>query len=119
MTIVFLLKNFTLGSLVFPKNSAPLYTLRVEGSLANKSLSYCQKIKNFFDHAILDKAMTQKLTPMMQQWQQCKEQAGDCLLLFRLGEFYEAFFDDALVLAQNLDITLTQRQSSHERHPSS
>lgn len=111
MTIVFLLKNFTLGSLVFPKNSAPLYTLRVEGSLANKSLSYYQKIKSFFDCAILDKAMTQKLTPMMQQWQQCKEQAGDCLLLFRLGEFYEAFFDDALVLAQNLDITLTQRQN--------
>lgn len=51
-----------------------------------------------------------KLTPMMQQWKQCKEQAGDSLLLFRLGDFYEAFYEDAVTLAQNLDIALTQRQ---------
>lgn len=53
---------------------------------------------------------TPKLTPMMQQWQHCKEQAGDALLLFRMGDFYEAFYEDAVSLSQNLDITLTQRQ---------
>ena len=104
------LKNFSHKSLIFPKNEAPLYTLRFEGSLANKP-RYLTASKLFQVHTILDRAMTQKLTPMMQQWHQCKEQAGDCLLLFRLGEFYEAFFDDAFILAQNLDITLTQRQN--------
>jgi DNA mismatch repair protein MutS len=49
-------------------------------------------------------------TPMMQQWQACKERAGDALLLFRLGDFYEAFYEDAHLLAQELDLTLTQRQ---------
>jgi DNA mismatch repair protein MutS len=49
-------------------------------------------------------------TPMMVQWQACKAQAQGALLLFRLGDFYEAFEDDALVLSRELDITLTKRQ---------
>lgn len=53
---------------------------------------------------------SKKTTPMMKQWHQCKEKAGESLLLFRMGDFYEAFYDDAIVLSQNLDITLTQRQ---------
>ncbi len=52
----------------------------------------------------------QKLTPMMQQWHACKERAGTSVLLFRMGEFYEAFYDDALLLAKELDLTLTKRQ---------
>lgn len=51
-----------------------------------------------------------KLTPMMEQWKQCKEKAGDALLLFRLGDFYEAFYEDASLLANAVDLTLTQRQ---------
>ena len=51
-----------------------------------------------------------KLTPMMEQWQRCKEKAGDALLLFRLGDFYEAFYEDAKLLANAVDLTLTQRQ---------
>lgn len=51
-----------------------------------------------------------KLTPMMEQWQRCKEKAGNALLLFRLGDFYEAFYEDAKLLANALDLTLTQRQ---------
>lgn len=51
-----------------------------------------------------------KLTPMMEQWRQCKEKAGDALLLFRLGDFYEAFYEDASLLANAVDLTLTQRQ---------
>jgi len=49
-------------------------------------------------------------SPMMIQWHACKKQAGDALLLFRLGDFYEAFYDDALTLARDLDLTLTKRQ---------
>lgn len=49
-------------------------------------------------------------TPMMKQWQDCKKEAGDSLLLFRLGDFYEAFYEDAELLANTLMITLTKRQ---------
>ncbi len=51
-----------------------------------------------------------KTTPMMAQWQACKEAAKDSLLLFRMGDFYEAFHDDASVIARELDLTLTKRQ---------
>lgn len=48
-------------------------------------------------------------TPMMQQYMQIKAEYPDCLLLFRLGDFYELFLDDALVGARILDIVLTKR----------
>ncbi len=54
--------------------------------------------------------MDQKITPMMQQWHDCKKQAHESLLLFRLGDFYEAFYEDAKLLSEELDLTLTQRQ---------
>jgi DNA mismatch repair protein MutS len=47
---------------------------------------------------------------MMAQWQSCKTQAKDALLLFRLGDFYEAFYDDAKLISKQLGLTLTQRQ---------
>lgn len=50
-----------------------------------------------------------KLSPMMVQWEGCKKQAGNALLLFRLGDFYEAFFEDAEILAKELQLTLTKR----------
>jgi DNA mismatch repair protein MutS len=50
-----------------------------------------------------------KLSPMMVQWQSCKEVAGDAVLLFRLGDFYEAFHEDATILSKELDLTLTKR----------
>lgn len=46
----------------------------------------------------------------MEQWHQCKQKGGDALLLFRLGDFYEAFYDDAAILASELELTLTARQ---------
>src|SRR5258707_808885 len=52
------------------------------------------------------------LTPMMQQWQECKNQAKGAILFFRLGDFYEAFEDDAKLLARELELTLTQRQDT-------
>lgn len=53
-----------------------------------------------------------KISPMMVQWHACKEAAGDAILLFRLGDFYEAFYDDAAKLAKELDLTLTKRQET-------
>ncbi len=54
--------------------------------------------------------MSESLTPMMQQYQRIKREIPpDALLLFRLGDFYEMFFDDAKVTAQLLNLTLTQR----------
>lgn len=46
----------------------------------------------------------------MAQWHACKEKAMGALLLFRLGDFYEAFYEDAELLARELDLTLTKRQ---------
>ncbi|MDQ3015053.1 MAG: DNA mismatch repair protein MutS [bacterium] len=48
-------------------------------------------------------------TPMMQQYAAIKQEYQDCLLFFRLGDFYELFLDDALVGAKVLDIVLTRR----------
>ena len=48
-------------------------------------------------------------TPMMQQYISIKRQYPDCLLFYRLGDFYELFLDDALIGAKALDITLTRR----------
>lgn len=50
-----------------------------------------------------------KLTPVMQQYVSMKEENPDALLMFRLGDFYEAFFDDAKIISQNLGLVLTQR----------
>jgi len=48
-------------------------------------------------------------TPMMAQYLALKEQAADCLLFYRMGDFFELFFDDARVASQVLDIALTSR----------
>lgn len=46
----------------------------------------------------------------MAQWHACKKKAASCILFFRLGDFYEAFYDDAILIAKELDLTLTKRQ---------
>lgn len=50
-----------------------------------------------------------ELSPMMQNYLQTKEQYKDCILFYRLGDFYEMFFDDAIVASRELEITLTGR----------
>jgi DNA mismatch repair protein MutS len=52
-------------------------------------------------------------TPMMQQYLKLKAQHADMLLFYRMGDFYELFFDDAVRVAKLLDITLTQRGASN------
>lgn len=51
-----------------------------------------------------------KVSPMMVQWQACKVQSKSAILFFRLGDFYEAFYEDAELIAKELELTLTQRQ---------
>src|ERR1041385_8576821 len=52
----------------------------------------------------------QDLTPMMRQYHAVKQETPDALLLFRLGDFYELFFEDAVTASRELEITLTARQ---------
>ncbi|MGN6593378.1 MAG: DNA mismatch repair protein MutS, partial [Terriglobales bacterium] len=54
-------------------------------------------------------AETDAQTPLMRQYQQAKRQHPEALLLFRLGDFYELFYDDAVTAARALQITLTSR----------
>ena len=58
------------------------------------------------------------LTPMMQQYMETKKQYQDCILFYRLGDFYEMFFDDALTASRELEITLTGKACGlEERAP--
>lgn len=50
-----------------------------------------------------------KLTPVMQQYMDMKSENPDALLMFRLGDFYESFFEDAKIISQNLGLVLTAR----------
>ena len=54
------------------------------------------------------------MTPMMRQYQKIKDQHKDCILFFRLGDFYEMFDDDARLASRELDLTLTTRDRSKE-----
>lgn len=55
-----------------------------------------------------------KLTPMMQQYTNIKESHPDKILFYRLGDFYEMFFDDAILASRELEITLTGRDCGQE-----
>ncbi len=58
------------------------------------------------------------LTPMMQQYMEVKSKYKDCILFYRLGDFYEMFFDDALTASRELELTLTGRDCGlRERAP--
>ena len=56
-----------------------------------------------------EKEENQKLTPMMRQYKEIKDKYNDSILLFRMGDFYEVFFDDAKVVSDILGLTLTKR----------
>ena len=55
-----------------------------------------------------------KLSPMMQQYMEIKEQYQDCILFFRLGDFYEMFFEDAKLASKELELTLTGKACGQE-----
>ncbi len=53
-----------------------------------------------------------ELTPLMSQYREIKTQYGDCILLFRVGDFYETFYEDAVDVASTLNIALTTRDKN-------
>lgn len=59
-----------------------------------------------------------ELSPMMQHYMKTKEEYPDCILFYRLGDFYEMFFDDALIVSKELELTLTGKSCGlEERAP--
>lgn len=63
-----------------------------------------------------------EMTPMMQQYMETKRQYADCILFYRLGDFYEMFFEDALTVSKELELTLTGKncgmeERAHVRRP--
>ena len=54
------------------------------------------------------------LTPMMQQYVEVKEKYKDCILFYRIGDFYEMFFEDAITASKVLEITLTGKDCGQE-----
>ena len=58
--------------------------------------------------------MTEQFSPMMQEYFNTKEQYKDCILFYRLGDFYEMFFDDAILASRELEITLAGRACGGE-----
>lgn len=59
-----------------------------------------------------------ELTPMMQQYMKTKEEYKDCILFYRLGDFYEMFFEDAKIVSRELELTLTGKNCGlEERAP--
>ena len=55
-----------------------------------------------------------EFTPMMQQYLQTKEEYKDCILFYRLGDFYEMFFEDAELVSKELELTLTGKNCGME-----
>ena len=59
-----------------------------------------------------------ELSPMMQHYLKTKEEYPDCILFYRLGDFYEMFFDDAITVSRELELTLTGKACGlEERAP--
>ncbi|MCX8166262.1 MAG: DNA mismatch repair protein MutS [Candidatus Micrarchaeota archaeon] len=66
---------------------------------------------------ISDNINESNLTPAVLQYLKIKKKHNDCLVLFRMGDFYEAFFDDAKTLAQDLNIVLTSKGKGEKKVP--
>jgi DNA mismatch repair protein MutS len=58
--------------------------------------------------------MTVQYTPAMQQYVNIKKDHPDCLLFFRIGDFYETFFEDAKIAAKILDLLITSKNKNAE-----
>ena len=56
----------------------------------------------------------EKLSPMMKQYLEIKDKYEDTIIFFRLGDFYEMFFEDAIVASRELELTLTGRNVGFE-----
>lgn len=61
-----------------------------------------------------DKFTYEKLSPMLKHYVNVKNNLKDTLLLYRVGDFFESFFDDAIIISKNLGLTLTGKDCGHE-----
>ena len=59
----------------------------------------------------------ENLTPAMRQFAELKKEYGDCIIMFRMGDFYEMFYEDAEIAAKELEITLTSRGKGEKKAP--
>ncbi len=84
--------------------TALLYFVKVNLYLSN-SAGKCYTIDTITDGR--GDFSVSELTPMMQQYLKTKEEYPDCILFYRLGDFYEMFFDDAVKVSKELELTLT------------
>ena len=67
---------------------------------------------------MLEEKKLGQISPMMQQYLKTKEEYKDCILFYRLGDFYEMFFDDAVLVSKELELTLTGKDCGlEERAP--
>ncbi len=74
--------------------------------------------RHFLNFTEAEVKIVSELTPMMQQYMETKKQYPDCILFYRLGDFYEMFFEDALTVTKELEITLTGKACGlEERAP--
>ncbi len=62
----------------------------------------------------MNKEIYEKVTPMMQHYLEMKEEYKDCILFYRLGDFYEMFFEDAVTVSRELELTLTGKSCGME-----
>jgi len=74
----------------------------------NKELNKAKSILDVEEH---------NLTPGMRQYRDIKKQNPDCLIMLRMGDFFEMFYEDAVTAAKELEITLTQRGKGEKRAP--
>lgn len=77
--------------------------------IAPNSRTPVPRLWNAASKAYIPDEMTEPSTPLMQQYGAVKKQHPTALLLFRLGDFYELFYDDAVLASRILQITLTAR----------
>lgn len=59
----------------------------------------------------------ENLTPAMKQYVELKKEYGDCVIMFRMGDFYEMFYEDAILASKELEITLTSRGKFEKKAP--
>lgn len=79
-----------------------------------EKMIYCTRICKEEDKAWKGRSEVAEYTPMMQQYLETKSEYPDCILFYRLGDFYEMFFDDAVTVSRELELVLTGKACGQE-----
>ncbi|MDQ6699329.1 MAG: DNA mismatch repair protein MutS, partial [Acidobacteriota bacterium] len=81
--------------------------------LVNAIVSFLAERNRVLSATVAISMSSEAATPLMRQYNAVKQQVSNALLLFRVGDFYELFFEDAVTAARELEITLTSRQKNN------